>query len=72
YVGVASMAHQGRPGFTRVRTPYVADDDAARIAADTAHLTRDPADLLEEASGRHLRRPALLTKEDVADATEAA
>ncbi|MFK4184706.1 cell division protein FtsK [Streptomyces sparsogenes] len=47
YVGVASMAHQGRPGFTRIRTPYVADDDAARIAADTAHLTRDPAELLD-------------------------
>ncbi|MFH8981532.1 cell division protein FtsK [Streptomyces varsoviensis] len=72
YVGVASMAHQGRPGFTRVRTPYVADDDAARIAADTAHLTRDPADLLKETSGRHLRRPVPLVKEDVADATEAA
>ncbi|MFI0775494.1 cell division protein FtsK [Streptomyces sp. NPDC021212] len=50
YVGVASMAHQGRPGFTRIRTPYVADADAARIAADTAHLTRDPAELLEELS----------------------
>ncbi|MFF7650427.1 cell division protein FtsK [Streptomyces sp. NPDC007983] len=50
YVGVASMAHQGRPGFTRIRTPYVADDDAARIATDTAHLTRDPAELLEELS----------------------
>ncbi|WP_065961802.1 FtsK/SpoIIIE domain-containing protein [Streptomyces sparsogenes] len=47
YVGVASMAHQGRPGFTRIRTPYVADEDAARIAADTAHLTRDPAELLD-------------------------
>lgn len=50
YVGVASMAHQGRPGFTRIRTPYVADTDAARIATDTAHLTRDPAELLEELS----------------------
>ncbi|MEU0838168.1 cell division protein FtsK [Streptomyces sp. NPDC005962] len=48
YVGVASMAHQGRPGFTRIRTPYVTDDDAARIATDTAHLTRDPADLLDD------------------------
>ncbi|MET8177439.1 FtsK/SpoIIIE domain-containing protein [Streptomyces sp. NPDC005336] len=48
YVGVASMAHQGRPGFTRIRTPYVADQDAAHIATDTAHLTRDPAELLEE------------------------
>ncbi|WFB08347.1 cell division protein FtsK [Streptomyces sp. LX-29] len=48
YVGVASMAHQGRPGFTRVRTPYVADTDADRIAAATAHLTRDPAELLAQ------------------------
>ncbi|NIY65386.1 cell division protein FtsK [Streptomyces malaysiensis] len=48
YVGVAAMAHQGRPGFARIRTPYVADADAARIANDTAHLTRDPAELLEE------------------------
>lgn len=46
YVGVASMSHQSRPGFTRIRTPYVSDADAARIAQDTAHLTRDPMDLL--------------------------
>ncbi|MFF7648714.1 cell division protein FtsK [Streptomyces sp. NPDC007983] len=46
YVGVASMAHQGRPGFARIRTPYVADADAARIATDTAPLTRDPVELL--------------------------
>ncbi|WP_326597865.1 FtsK/SpoIIIE domain-containing protein [Streptomyces sp. NBC_01803] len=46
YVGVAVMTVQGREGFTRVRTPYVDDTHAARIAADTAHLTRDPAELL--------------------------
>jgi len=26
--------------------PYVKDDDVARVAAQTAHLTKDPADLL--------------------------
>ncbi|WP_307070999.1 FtsK/SpoIIIE domain-containing protein [Streptomyces sp. B3I8] len=43
YVGVAVMAMQGRPGFTRIRTPYVSDADAARIAEVTSHLTADPA-----------------------------
>ena len=62
YVGVASMAHQGRPGFTRIRTPYVADDDAARIATDTAHLTRDPADLLNDQLTNGPGAPVLLTK----------
>ncbi|WNO73079.1 FtsK/SpoIIIE domain-containing protein [Streptomyces sp. AM8-1-1] len=47
YVGVASMSHQSRPGFARIRTPYVSDMDAARIADDTTSLTRDPAELLE-------------------------
>ncbi|RKN36871.1 FtsK/SpoIIIE domain-containing protein [Streptomyces hoynatensis] len=46
YVGVAVMTVQGRAGFTRVRTPYVDDSHAARIAADTTHLTRDPAALV--------------------------
>jgi S-DNA-T family DNA segregation ATPase FtsK/SpoIIIE len=46
YVGVAVMTVQGREGFTRVRTPYVDDAHTARVAADTAHLTRDPAALL--------------------------
>jgi len=64
YVGVASMAHQGRPGFARIRTPYVADADAARIAADTAHLTRDPAELLEALTGPNV----LLAKDDGAEA----
>jgi len=48
-VGVASMVVQGRPGFVRVRTPYVSDEDVARICAASAHLMRDPAELLEEA-----------------------
>ncbi|MDF4251418.1 FtsK/SpoIIIE domain-containing protein [Streptomyces sp. WMMB303] len=68
YVGVASMAHQGRPGFTRIRTPYVADADAARIAADTAHLTRDPAELLEALTGPRIPLPGLLSKDDDAEA----
>ncbi|WP_225801485.1 cell division protein FtsK [Streptomyces sp. NK15101] len=46
YVGVAVMNSPGRAGFTRLRTPYVEEEDAARIAAETAHLTADPADLL--------------------------
>jgi S-DNA-T family DNA segregation ATPase FtsK/SpoIIIE len=49
YVGVASMVVQGRPGFVRVRTPYVSDQDVARICAATAKLTRDPLELLSEA-----------------------
>lgn len=32
YVGVAVMAVEGRPGFTRVRMPFVPDDTAAAVA----------------------------------------
>ncbi|MGW1609241.1 FtsK/SpoIIIE domain-containing protein [Streptomyces sp. NPDC002285] len=46
YVGVASMNHQSQPGFTRIRTPYVPDADAAEIAYATNYLTVDPADFL--------------------------
>jgi len=46
YIGVASMVAEGRPGFTLVRTPYVPDQDAERIAAATAHLVADPLALL--------------------------
>jgi DNA segregation ATPase FtsK/SpoIIIE, S-DNA-T family len=49
YVGVASMVVQGRPGFTRVRTPYVSDADVAAICTSTAGLTRDPSSLRAEA-----------------------
>src|SRR5262249_22162551 len=49
YVGVAAMVVPGRPGFVRVRTPYVSDADVARICTSTAGLTRDPANLLAEA-----------------------
>ncbi|MEU8603122.1 cell division protein FtsK [Streptomyces parvulus] len=46
YVGVAVMKTNGQKGFTRLRTPYVNEDDSAHITARTAHLTADPADLL--------------------------
>jgi S-DNA-T family DNA segregation ATPase FtsK/SpoIIIE len=51
YVGVASMNHQSQPGFTRIRTPYVPDVDAARVAEQTAYLTADPYALLESVLG---------------------
>ncbi|NED34863.1 cell division protein FtsK [Streptomyces sp. SID8499] len=46
YVGVAVMKSNGQKGFARLRTPYVSEEDSAHIAARTAHLTADPADLL--------------------------
>ncbi|HEX5144952.1 MAG TPA: hypothetical protein VFW21_13890 [Mycobacterium sp.] len=48
YIGVASMVAEGRPGFTLVRTPYVPDEIADRIATDTAHLLGDPIRLLDQ------------------------
>ncbi|MGW2560522.1 FtsK/SpoIIIE domain-containing protein [Streptomyces sp. NPDC001514] len=51
YVGVATMSHQSQPGFTRIRTPYVPDADAAHVADHTAHLTADPYTLLERFLG---------------------
>ncbi|MEU5115910.1 cell division protein FtsK [Streptomyces longwoodensis] len=54
YVGVASMNHQSRAGFTRIRTPYVPDADAARIAEQTASLTADPSVLLDAVLGPHM------------------
>jgi S-DNA-T family DNA segregation ATPase FtsK/SpoIIIE len=51
YIGVAAMVAEGRPGFTLVRTPYVSDETADRIAADTAHLVRDPLRLLTDGAG---------------------
>ncbi|MEU5833960.1 FtsK/SpoIIIE domain-containing protein [Streptomyces diacarni] len=68
YVGVASMAHQGRPGFARIRTPYVADTDTARIAADSSHLTRDPAELLEALTGPSVLLRDRLSKDNGAEA----
>ena len=58
YVGVASMGVQGREGFIRVRTPYVADEEAAQVAAACSHLTRDPADLLRRGPRPDLREVA--------------
>ncbi len=59
YVGVASMNHQSQPGFTRIRTPFVSGKDSAYIAARTAHLTADPADLLNaHRPGVGLTKPA--------------
>jgi S-DNA-T family DNA segregation ATPase FtsK/SpoIIIE len=51
YVGVVVMNAHGRPGFVRIRTPYVADEHGARIAIETANLTRDPGQLLERITG---------------------
>ncbi|WP_308315499.1 FtsK/SpoIIIE domain-containing protein [Streptomyces sp. ISL-100] len=61
YVGVAVMSQHGRPGFVRIRTPYVADEDAARVAEATARLVRHPARLLEKLTGRTV---VDLTKDD--------
>src|SRR5207249_2107453 len=57
YVGVASMVVQGRPGFVRVRTPYVRDQDVARICKASSGLTRDPMSLLAQASRLSLHAP---------------
>ncbi len=46
YVGVASMVAAGRPGFTLVRTRYISDEAADRVAAETAYLVADPIQLL--------------------------
>jgi S-DNA-T family DNA segregation ATPase FtsK/SpoIIIE len=43
-VAVASLP--GRPGFTRIRTPYVAEEHVAALA-QTAGLRRDPSALLD-------------------------
>ncbi|MET7795955.1 cell division protein FtsK [Streptomyces decoyicus] len=64
YVGVAVMQHQGRPGFTRIRTPFVAEADAVRIAAETAHLAHDPADLLSAQLPDGAVQRVLLAKDD--------
>ncbi|WP_239070689.1 MULTISPECIES: FtsK/SpoIIIE domain-containing protein [unclassified Streptomyces] len=58
YVGVAAMVTDGQPGFMRVRMPEVDPYYAAQIAADTAHLTADPMDLLRKA----LTAPPVMVK----------
>ncbi|MFI1508676.1 cell division protein FtsK [Streptomyces sp. NPDC020597] len=65
YVGVAVMAMQGRPGYTRIRTPYVSDADAARVADATSHLPADPdlcLDALLRSTGRTTPPAPSLTK----------
>jgi S-DNA-T family DNA segregation ATPase FtsK/SpoIIIE len=54
------MAMQGCPGYTRIRTPYVSDADAARVAEATSHLTSDPdlcLDVLLRSTGRTTTPP---------------
>jgi S-DNA-T family DNA segregation ATPase FtsK/SpoIIIE len=46
HVGVAVASLPGRPGFTRIRTPYVAEEHVAELARRTADLRRDPSALL--------------------------
>jgi S-DNA-T family DNA segregation ATPase FtsK/SpoIIIE len=48
HVGVAVASLPGRPGFTRLRTPLVSEVHVAAIAQDTAHLRRDPVELLAD------------------------
>ncbi|GGU92514.1 hypothetical protein GCM10010211_69150 [Streptomyces albospinus] len=62
YVGVASMTAQDRPGFTRIRTPYVDDAHAAKIANGTAHLAYDPQILLDHYAGAYLETGVDLDK----------
>ena len=64
YVGVAVMGVQSRPGFTRIRTPYVADADAARIAEATEHLTADPALYLDGYPGPAHWKPSFADDSD--------
>ncbi|CAL9480890.1 hypothetical protein SUDANB120_03050 [Streptomyces sp. enrichment culture] len=56
YVGVASMAAEGRPGFVRVRTPYLDPAHATTVADATAHLTQDPT-ILANLTVPSLRKP---------------
>ncbi|MFF8896076.1 FtsK/SpoIIIE domain-containing protein [Streptomyces lydicus] len=64
YVGVASMALQGRPGFTRIRTPYVADAHTTEIASATASHTCDPQTFLEHGAGARLDKRLGFRKDD--------
>lgn len=45
YVGVATMVVPGRPGYTRVRMPYVSDDTTASVAQLHHGLVLTPGDL---------------------------
>jgi S-DNA-T family DNA segregation ATPase FtsK/SpoIIIE len=46
WTGVAVMRLPDRPGYHRVRTPYVSEADAARLIAAHAHLRRQNAEEL--------------------------
>lgn len=46
YKGVLTMVVEGRPGFTRVRTPLTNEISAVSICVDNAHLTCSPLDVL--------------------------
>ena len=51
HVGVAVASLPGRPGFTRIRTPFVDEEHVAELARRTAALRRDPAHLLTGCTG---------------------
>jgi S-DNA-T family DNA segregation ATPase FtsK/SpoIIIE len=42
WTGVAVMRFPDRPGFHRVRTPFVSESDAARIVGKGVQLMRPP------------------------------
>ena len=58
------MGVQSRPGFTRIRIPYVADTDAARITEATEHLTADPALYLDGYPGPAHWKPSFVDDSD--------
>lgn len=47
YRGVCVASLADRPGFSRIRTPHVAENDAALVVRATEKLTSDPGILLE-------------------------
>ncbi len=49
WVGVAVMAAPGRPGFVRLRVPWVPEAELAAVCRATAGLRRDPTELLGQA-----------------------
>jgi len=53
FVDDASMRVEGRLGFTKVRTPLIADEDVARVAAQPASLIKDPYDLARPSRSAH-------------------
>ncbi|WP_084724679.1 FtsK/SpoIIIE domain-containing protein [Streptacidiphilus melanogenes] len=59
FVGVAVMVRQGKPGFLRVRIPYINPDRCAQVAQNCGHLTADPFQLLTKLTGPRLVTDAL-------------